>query len=91
MDHAVRLLSGGERQRVSIARALFNKPKLLLCDEPTGALDSESGKVVMDVFRRLNEDSGVTILMVTHDPVVAEQTGRTIRIADGSLHQEADA
>ena len=57
----------------------------------TGALDSESGKVVMDVFRRLNEDSGVTILMVTHDPSVAEQTGRTIRIADGSLQQEAEA
>ena len=75
----------------ALARALFNEPKLLLCDEPTGALDSGSGKVVMDVFRRLNEDAGVTILMVTHDPAVAEQTQRTIRISDGAIHEEADA
>jgi len=88
IDHSPRVLSGGERQRVAIARSLFNSPKLLLCDEPTGALDSSSGKVVMDVFKKLNEEQGVTILLVTHDPAVGAQVNRIIRIDDGMLVSE---
>ena len=85
IDHSPRLLSGGERQRVAIARSLFNKPKLLLCDEPTGALDSVSGKVIMEVFKKLNSEKGVTILMVTHDPAVGALASRLIQIDDGQL------
>lgn len=88
IDHSPRLLSGGERQRVAIARSLFNKPKLLLCDEPTGALDSVSGKVIMDVFKKLNEEKGVTILLVTHDAGVGALATRVIRIDDGQLVSE---
>ena len=78
-------LSGGEKQRVAIARALFNRPKILLADEPTGALDTESGKRVMGLFEALNREEGVTIVVVTHDPEVAERCGRIIRIRDGRI------
>lgn len=77
-------LSGGQKQRVAIARAMVNNPKLLLADEPTGALDSASGKQVMEVFRKLNEE-GVTILMITHDENVASNAKRIIRIVDGRV------
>jgi putative ABC transport system ATP-binding protein len=85
IDHPPKLLSGGERQRVAIARALFNRPSLLLCDEPTGALDSETGAQVMETFRKLNQERGVTILVVTHSPEVSLKTRRVIRVSDGLL------
>jgi len=80
-------LSGGQMQRVAIARAMVNDPKILLADEPTGALDSKSSAQVMDLFQRLN-DEGVTILMITHDPEIAEYAGRTMLIRDGELTEK---
>lgn len=77
-------LSGGQKQRVAIARAIVNSPKILLADEPTGALDSKSGKQVMELFEKLNEE-GVTILMITHDASIAGYAKRVIRIADGQI------
>ena len=84
-------LSGGEKQRVAIARALFNQPKLLLADEPTGALDTESGQRIMALFGELNREEGVTVVIVTHDPEVAAQCDRIIRIRDGRIVTEGDA
>ena len=80
-------LSGGQKQRVAIARAMVNNPKLLLADEPTGALDSKSGKQVLELFDMLNE-SGVTIVMITHDRKVAERTKRIVHIIDGEISEE---
>ena len=77
-------LSGGQKQRVAIARAMVNNPKILLADEPTGALDSKSGKQIMDLFERLNEE-GVTIVMITHDAKIASYAKRVIRIIDGEM------
>ncbi len=87
-DHKPNELSGGQRQRVSIARALVGKPALLLADEPTGALDSQSGKEVLKLFRQLN-DLGHTIVMITHDLNVAHTAGRIVRIEDGRLEPGA--
>ncbi len=78
-------LSGGEKQRVAIARALINSPKIIFADEPTGNLDSESGKQIMQLLKELNERQNVTIMMVTHDPEVASYSSRIIRIRDGRL------
>lgn len=80
-------LSGGQKQRVAIARAMVNSPKLLLADEPTGALDSKSGKQVLELFDMLNE-SGVTIVMITHDRKVAERAKRIVHIIDGEISEE---
>ena len=80
-------LSGGQKQRVTIARAMVNSPKLLLADEPTGALDSKSGKQIMELFRQLN-DEGVTVVMITHDRKVAEQADRIVYIIDGELSND---
>ncbi|MCI7492589.1 MAG: ABC transporter ATP-binding protein [Lachnobacterium sp.] len=80
-------LSGGQKQRVAIARAMVNSPKLLLADEPTGALDSKSGKQIMELFRQLN-DEGVTVVMITHDRKVAEQADRIVYIIDGELSND---
>ena len=80
-------LSGGQKQRVAIARAMVNSPKLLLADEPTGALDSKSGKQIMELFRQLN-DEGVTVVMITHDRKVAEQADRIVHIIDGELSND---
>ena len=79
-------LSGGQKQRVAIARAMVNNPKLLLADEPTGALDSKSGKQVLELFDMLNE-SGVTIVMITHDRKVAERAKRIVHIIDGEISE----
>ena len=77
-------LSGGQKQRVAIARAMINHPKILLADEPTGALDSASGVQIMDLFRELNEEA-VTILMITHDAAIARHAGKIAMIRDGIL------
>lgn len=78
-------LSGGQKQRVAIARALITDPALILADEPTGALDSKTSREVMEVFRTLNTERGMTTVIVTHDPAVGEQTNRIIRIVDGRI------
>lgn len=81
-------LSGGERQRVAISRALVNDPDLILADEPTGNLDSKSGKVVIDVLRKINEEMKKTIIMVTHDPQVASNCKRIIFLKDGVILED---
>ncbi len=78
-------MSGGQKQRVAIARALITNPALILADEPTGALDSKTSREVMQVFRDLNKNEDMTVVIVTHDPGVGEQTNRIIRIADGEI------
>jgi putative ABC transport system ATP-binding protein len=83
-------LSGGQKQRVAIARALFNAPTLLLCDEPTGNLDSETGKEVIDFFRELNARDGVTLLIVTHERRVSSVARRVIAMRDGMLVETSD-
>jgi putative ABC transport system ATP-binding protein len=82
-DHRPEELSGGEQQRVAVARALVHRPAVVWADEPTGNLDSESTDQVMDLLSRLNRSEGQTIVLVTHNPLVAEMTGRTIRMRDG--------
>jgi putative ABC transport system ATP-binding protein len=83
-DNVPAVLSGGQRQRLAIARALVNKPTLLLADEPTGALDSDGGQEVLELFRRLHGD-GQTVIMVTHSPEVAAGADRTVSMKDGRL------
>ena len=83
-------LSGGQKQRVAIARALYGTPKLLLCDEPTGNLDSETGKEVIDFFRELNAKDGVTLLIVTHERRVSSVAKRVIAMRDGMIVETSD-
>jgi len=87
MDHRPSELSGGERQRVAIARALVTDPGILMADEPTGNLDSKSGIEVMEVFHRLHEERGITVVMVTHDEAIGANAQRTIRLFDGRIEQ----
>jgi len=82
--HTPNQLSGGQQQRVAIARALVNNPKILLCDEPTGNLDSHTGALVMKMLKKLNE-KGKTLIIVTHDPGIAQQADRIITIRDGRI------
>ena len=78
-------LSGGQQQRVAIARALVGQPSLILADEPTGALDTRVGQEIMDVFRRLNRDERITVVIITHDPSIARQCDRVVTMKDGAL------
>ena len=87
VDFKPNQLSGGQMQRVAIARAIVNNPKLLLADEPTGALDTKSGAQVMELFQKLN-DEGVSVLMITHDPEIAAHAKRVVMIRDGELQEK---
>ena len=83
LDHQPTELSGGQRQRVAIARALINNPPIIMADEPTGNLDSKSGAEVLEVFRRLHREKGITVVMVTHDEEIGAQAQRIVRLRDG--------
>ncbi len=88
VHHRPTELSGGQQQRVAIARALVNDPAILMADEPTGNLDSKSGKEIMELILSLNRDRGTTLIIVTHDPKIAEQTQRVLRLRDGALESD---
>ena len=88
MYHQPNELSGGQKQRVAIARAMANDPAIVLADEPTGALDSKTGRLVMDIFHRLNRDQGKTVILITHNRELAKETGRIVTMRDGMLYEE---
>lgn len=83
-------LSGGQMQRVAIARAIVNDPEIILADEPTGALDSKTGRMVMDLFHRLNREQGKTIVLITHNQELAAETGRILTMRDGILYTNGE-
>ncbi len=85
MNHMPEELSGGQKQRVAIARSLANDPSIILADEPTGALDSKTGRTIMDLFHKMNEEQGKTILLITHSAELAAETHRIVGIKDGSI------
>lgn len=89
LDALPTTLSGGERQRVAIARALVNEPRILIADEPTGAVDSANSARIIELLRALGEETGMTLIVVTHDPQVAQQADRVIRVLDGRVVTEA--
>ena len=91
LTHRPNQLSGGERQRVAIARALMNDPKVLFADEPTGNLDAETGRQIMNVLEKLHQEEGQTILMVTHDRALAREADRVLLLKDGTLKGEGAA
>ena len=85
MNHKPNELSGGQKQRVAIARAMANNPSIILADEPTGALDSKTGHMVMDIFHQLHEKQGKTIVLITHSQELAKETQRIVTISDGNI------
>lgn len=85
LNHLPGQLSGGEQQRVAIARALLNRPQLILADEPTGNLDSQNGAEILALLQRLNQEQGVTLALITHDPGIAAQANRVVQLQDGKL------
>jgi ABC-type lipoprotein export system ATPase subunit len=85
LDHEPSQLSGGQQQRVAIARALINRPPLLFADEPTGNLDSRTSEEILQMFQKINREEGITIIIVTHDPDIAQHARRVIRIHDGMI------
>lgn len=87
MDHRPNELSGGQKQRVAIARAMANNPDIILADEPTGALDTKTGEQVMELFHKLNEDEGRTIIMITHNVELAREASRIYEMTDGMLKE----
>ena len=88
MNHQPSELSGGQKQRVAIARAMANDPAVLLADEPTGALDSATGRVVMDIFHKLHREQGKTILLITHSQELAAECERIVTLLDGEIVSE---
>ena len=88
MSHKPDELSGGQKQRAAIARAMANDPAIILADEPTGALDSGTGRLIMDIFHRLNKEQGKTIVLITHSPELAEETQRIMTLHDGLIISE---
>ena len=90
MMHKPDELSGGQKQRVAIARAMANDPAIILADEPTGALDSATGRLIMDIFHRLHEEQGKTIVLITHSPELSQETQRIITLKDGNIIGQAE-
>lgn len=90
MHHNPDELSGGQKQRVAIARAMANDPAIILADEPTGALDSATGRLIMDIFHKLNREQGKTIVLITHSPELAEETQRIMTLHDGMIVSERE-
>jgi len=87
MDHLPNELSGGQKQRVAIARSMANNPDIILADEPTGALDSKTGRNVMDLFHKLNKEDKRTIIIITHNMELAKEAGRIYKMTDGLLEE----